>query len=290
MFTGSMTALITPFNDGGIDEAALKALVRHQLDNGTHGLVSVGTTGEACTLTKLEYERVVDIVAHEAGGQVPVIAGAGSNNPEESKHYAGLAAKAGANAVLHVVGYYNRPNQEGIYQHFKSLHETTPLPILAYNVPPRTIIDILPTTMARIAELDSVIGVKDATADLARPLQERRLIKKDFCFLSGEDPTAVAYNANGGHGCISVSANVAPALCAQLQEACARYDFKTALQIQLRLMPLHQALFTEPSPAGAKYACSLIGLNNAQCRLPIVALRKNTKNTIEAAMSSIGLI
>ena len=142
----------------------------------------------------------------------------------------------------------------------------------------------------RSAELDSVIGVKDATADLARPLQERRLIKKDFCFLSGEDPTAVAYNANGGHGCISVSANVAPALCAQLQEACAQYDFKTALQIQLRLMPLHQALFTEPSPAGAKYACSLIGLNNAQCRLPIVALRQKTKNTIEAAMSAIGLL
>lgn len=290
MFTGSMTALITPFNGRNIDESALKALVRHQLDNGTHGLVPVGTTGEASTLSKQEYERVIDIVVQENAGQVPIVAGAGSNNPEDSKQNAQVAAKAGANAVLHVVGYYNRPNQEGIYQHFKALHESTPLPILAYNVPPRTIVDILPNTMARIAELDSVIGVKDATADLSRPLQERKLIKKDFCFLSGEDPTAVAYNVNGGHGCISVSANVAPELCAQLQNACTEYDYKVAQQIQLRLLSLHQALFIEPSPAGVKYACSLLGLNKAQCRLPIVELRQETKNKIQTAMSAIGLL
>lgn len=289
MFNGSLVALITPFNNEGVDEKALKALVRYHLDNGTHGLVPVGTTGEASTLSKKEHERVIDIVVHEVSGQLPVIAGAGSNNPTEAIGYADHAADVGADAVLHVMGYYNRPNQEGIFQHFKQLHETTRLPIIAYNVPPRTIIDILPETMARIAQFDTVVGVKDATADLSRPLRERLLIEKDFCFISGEDPTAVAYNANGGQGCISVTANVAPSLCAKVQESCALCDFKTARELQLKLMPLHQVLFSEPSPAGVKYACSLLGLNNADCRTPITELRTTTKQKIKEIMQSLEL-
>jgi len=188
------------------------------------------------------------------------------------------------------MGYYNRPNQEGIFQHFKLLNKTTELPIIVYNVPARSVIDILPETMARIAALTNVVGVKDATADLSRPLRERQLIDGDFCFLSGEDPTAVAYNAHGGQGCISVSANVAPALCAQLQKACADKNFDLALELQLQLLPLHRALFLEPSPAGVKYACSLLGLNGPDCRLPIVELRETTKSTIKKSMDTLELI
>jgi len=290
MFNGSIPALITPFLGNEIDEKALRRLVRFHIDNGTNGIVAVGTTGEASTMSHDEHNRVVDIVINEVGGQIPVIAGAGSNNPAEAVQYANHAASVGADAVLHTLGYYNRPNQEGIYQHFKLLDESTNLPILAYNVPARAVIDILPNTMARIAALANVVGVKDATADLSRPLRERQLIDGDFCFLSGEDPTAVAYNAHGGQGCISVSANVAPALCSQLQQACAERKFDQALEIQLQLMPLHSALFLEPSPAGAKYACSLLGLNEPACRLPIVELRNTTKNSIRSAMQGLELI
>ena len=291
MFQGSMVALITPFDGEGVDEASLRKLVRHHLDHGTHAIVAVGTTGEATTLSKPEYKRVVEISVQETAGQIPVIAGAGSNNPTDAIAYAEIAADVGADAVLHVMGYYNRPNQEGIYQHFNLLNQTTRLPIIAYNVPPRTIIDIQPDTMAKIATLENVVGVKDATCDLSRPLKERVLIgDRDFCFLSGEDPTTVAYNANGGVGCISVSANVAPALCAQLQTLCAEQDFKSALEMQLELMPLHQSLFIEPSPAGAKYAASLLGLCNDTCRTPIVELEQQTKVAIQNAMSNLSLI
>ncbi len=290
MFSGSIVALITPFSNDAIDETALARLVRFHLDNGTHGIVPVGTTGEAPTLTHREHERVIEVVVQEVAGQVPIIAGTGSNNPAVAATYAEHAAKVGADAALHVVGYYNRPNQEGIYQHFKALDKTTALPIIAYNVPPRTVIDILPETMARLATLPSVVGVKDATCDLSRPLRERRLIQNEFCFLSGEDPTAVAYNAHGGRGCISVTANVAPALCAQLQTACANQQFELALDIQMRLMPLHQALFLEPSPAGVKYACSLLRLNDPTCRLPVVELAPASKKAIEVAMRSLELV
>lgn len=221
---------------------------------------------------------------------MPVIAGAGSYNPIQAISYTDHAALAGADGVLHVMGYYNRPNQDGIYQHFKALNGATDLPILVYNVPSRAVIDILPETMARIATLESVMGVKDATCDLSRPLREQALIENNFCFLSGEDPTAVAYNAHGGQGCISVTANVAPKLCAQLQEACASQQFQLALDIQLRLMLLHEALFIEPSPAGVKYACSLLHLNGPACRLPIVALTETTKNLIKKAMRRLELI
>ena len=290
MFNGSLVALITPFSGNAIDEAALARLVRFHLDNGTHGMVPVGTTGEAPTLASKEYERVIEIVVHEVAGQVPVLAGAGSNNTSQAISYANRAASVGADGVLHAMGYYNRPNQEGIYQHFAALDQTTELPIIAYNVPARSVVDILPDTMARLATLESVIGVKDASCDLSRPIRERLLIDKDFCFLSGEDPTAVAYNAHGGRGCISVTANVAPALCAQMQDACAKQEFELALDIHLRLMPLHRALFAEPSPAGVKYAGSLLELNEATCRLPIVKLTEVTKSLIESTMRDLELL
>lgn len=234
---------------------------------------------------------MIETVVSENNTHLPVIAGAGSNDPAHAIHCAGLAAQQAADAVLHVMGYYNRPNQEGIYQHFKALNSSTSLPIFAYNVPPRTIVDIEPETMARIARLPHVIGVKDATCDLSRPIRESLLInKKDFVFLSGEDPTAVAYNASGGQGCISVTANIAPALCVQMQQACAASDYRLALEIQRRLMPLHRVLFREPSPAGVKFACSLLGLCEPDCRLPIVPLTDSTKLSIKQVMTRLKLI
>lgn len=290
MFNGSIVSLITPFANNELDEKALARLVQFQLENGTHGIVPVGTTGEAPTLSRSEYKRLLEILVHEVAGQIPIIAGAGSYNPVDAIAYTKIATEAGVDGVLHVMGYYNRPNQEGIYQHFKALNDAADLPIVVYNIPPRAVIDILPETMARLAKLSSVMGVKDSTGDLSRPLQERLLIKGDFCFLTGEDQTVVSYNANGGQGCISVTANVAPQLCAQLQEACANDQYQLAREIQLRLMPLHQALFLEPSPAGVKYACSLLGFNEAFCRLPIVELTHPTKRAIEKAMEELALI
>lgn len=290
MFSGSLVALITPFAGDTIDEAALRRLVRFHLDHNTNALVPVGTTGEAPTLTPDEHTRVVEIVVSEAGGQVPVIAGAGSYDPAQAISHTRHATAAGADAALHVMGYYNRPNQEGIYQHFKMLHDATELPLLAYNIPPRAIIDILPETMARLSALERVVGVKDSTCDLSRPLKERRLIEGPFCFLTGEDQTAVAYNANGGQGGISVTANVAPALVAQMQQACRDLRFDEALHVQRRLMPLHEALFLEPSPAGAKYACSLLGLCAPHCRVPIVEPTEATKAAIKTAMDELDLL
>lgn len=290
MFHGSITALVTPFADGLLDSAALARMVKHQLDSGSQGLVPVGTTGESPTLSSAEHHRAIEVVVQEVSGQVPVIAGAGSNNTAEAIAYNQHAAKVGADAALHVMGYYNRPNQEGIFQHFQALDKAGDLPMLAYNVPARAVIDIQPETMARLARLPTVVGVKDATCDLSRPLRERALIAKPFCFLSGEDPTAVAYNANGGVGCITVTANVAPALSQQMQQACADQDFKLALKLQLQLMPLHRALFIEPSPAGVKYACSLLGLCEPACRLPMVDLEDETKFAIRSAMLSVGLL
>ncbi len=293
MFTGSIVALITPFQNGEIDKPALKSLVRYHLDKGSHGLVPVGTTGESATLSFKEQGEVLNLVVSEVASQVPVIAGAGSNNTQESIALTKQAAQAGVDGLLHVVGYYNRPSQEGIYQHFAALNEATELPILAYNVPRRTIVDILPETMARLASLSQVVGVKDASCDLARPLLEADLMgeqAENFCFLSGEDPLAVAYNVHGGQGCISVTANIAPTLSAKMQEACQRGDFVTALDIQKSLMGLHQALFVEPSPAGVKYAASLLGLCDESCRLPIVSLTTETKIQIREAMEVLDLL
>lgn len=287
MFNGCFTALITPFRDGQLDEPALRKLVRFQLDHGIHGLVPMGTTGESPTVSAQEHKRVVDVVVQETAGQVPVIAGAGSNNPQEAIEYARHAQQAGADAVLAVAGYYNRPSQEGLYQHFKALHDATAIPILVYNIPPRTIVDIQPDTLARIAELPRIVGIKDACGDLGRICHERQRIRKPFSFLSGDDITALAYNANGGNGCISVTSNVLPAQCAQLQSLCAAGHFAAALALHEQLVPLHAAVFREPSPAGIKYAASLLDLCSEECRLPMVALAESSRAAIGRALADV---
>ena len=290
MFRGSLVALLTPFDGEQIDEAALRRLVDWHIAEGTHGLVPVGTTGESPTLSHDEHCRVIQIVAEQAAGRVPVIAGAGSNNPVEAIGYSKCAQEAGADATLHVAGYYNRPNQDGLYAHFKMLHDATELPIIVYNIPPRAVVDIKPETLARMAELPRIVGVKDATGDLMRPLAERQLINKEFAWLSGEDGTAVAYNIGGGSGCISVSANIAPRLCAQVQELMFEGKWQAARELQDKLIPLHQAMFIEPNPAGPKYALSLLGMAKADCRIPVVPLQDSTKARIREAMENLQLI
>jgi len=290
MFRGSYVALITPFTNGTLDEAALRKMVNWQIENGTHGLVPVGTTGESPTLTEAEHKRVIEIVVEETAGRVPVIAGAGSNNPLEAVEYSRHAHAAGADPILSPPGYHNRPNHERLYQQFKMIHDAIDIPVIIYNIPPRAVVDVLPETMARLAELPRVSGVKDATGDLSRISQERLQVQGEFSYLSGEDLTAMAYRANGGHGCISVTANVAPALCAQMHEACDRGDFATALEIQDRLAPLHNALFAEPSPAGVKYAASLLGLCGGEARLPIVPMSEAGRANVKAALETAGLL
>ena len=290
MFRGSITALVTPFRDGQLDEAALRKMVRFQIEQGSHGLVPVGTTGESPTLSEEEHKRVIEITVEECAGQIPVIAGAGSNNPIEAIKYSLHAQQAGADATLHVAGYYNRPNQEGLYQHFKMVHDATELPIILYNIPPRTIVGLDVDTMARLAELPRVVGVKDATGDVTRILTERQRITKPFSYLSGDDIASVAYSVGGGHGCISVTSNVAPALVSQLHELCLNGDYAAAKSLQDRLVPLHKALFLEPNPAGAKYAASLLGLCSEECRLPVVALSDASKAAIRSAMEALELI
>ena len=290
MFKGSIVALITPFRDGQVDEDALRRLVNWHVEQGTDGIVPCGTTGESPTLSHDEHNRVVEIVVKEVSGRIPVIAGAGSNNTAEAILLTQHAQDAGADGVLHVAGYYNRPNQEGLYQHFKAVHDASDLPIIVYNIPPRAIVDILPETMARMANLPRIVGVKDATGDVARVSRERLLLGDGFCQLSGEDGTALAYNAQGGDGCISVTANVAPKLCAEFQKACTAGNYVQALGMHENLMPLHIALFLEPSPAGTKYAASLLGLCEAEARLPVVPLTKSTAERVEAALKDVGLL
>jgi 4-hydroxy-tetrahydrodipicolinate synthase len=290
MFCGSYVALITPFRNGVLDEVALRRMVNWQIENGTRGLVPMGTTGESTTVSEEEHKRVVAIVVEEAGGRVPIIAGAGSNNPAEALVYARYAQEIGADGILCVAGYYNRPSQEGLYEHFKYIHDATNIPIIVYNIPPRAIVDISPQTMARLAALPRVIGVKDATRDLSRISQERLLIDKPFSYFSGEDMTAVAYDAMGGNGCISVTANICPMLCSELQSACSEGNYKRALELHETLMPLHQALFEEPSPSGVKYAASLLGLCSDEVRLPMVPLRDHTKANLRSTMQRLELI
>ena len=290
MIHGSIVALITPFRDGRLDEDALCKMVEWHIEQGTHGIVPVGTTGESPTLSHDEHCRVIELVVKQAAGRVPVIAGAGSNNPIEAIEYTRVAERAGANATLHVAGYYNRPNQEGLFHHFKMVHDETNIPIILYNIPPRAIVDIQPQTMARLAELPRIIGVKDATGDLSRPWAERQLIKKPFTWLSGEDATAVAYNVGGGTGCISVTANVAPKLVAEVQNLALAGEWQAARELQDKLIPLHQAMFAEPSPAGAKYAVSLLGLCSEECRLPVMPLSEATRERIRSAMQALNLL
>ena len=290
MFQGSIVALITPFRQGQLDEAALARLVEWHIEQGTHGIVPVGTTGESPTLTHDEHCRVVELVVKLVAGRIPVIAGAGSNNPVEAIEYTRYAEQMGADATLHVAGYYNRPNQEGLYHHFKAVHDATTKPIIVYNIPPRAIVDVQPATLARLAELPRIAGVKDATGDLARPWVERQLIKKPFARLSGEDATAVAYNIGGGQGCISVTANVAPKLVAEVQNLALAGEWQAARELQDKLIPLHQAMFAEPSPAGAKYAVSLLGLCSEECRLPVMPLSEATRERIRSAMQALNLL
>ena len=291
MIHGSIVALITPFRDGKLDEDALRKMVAWHVEQGTDGVVPVGTTGECPTLTPEEHCRVIEITAEIAKGKMTIIAGAGSNNPIEAIEYTKVAEKYGADATLHVAGYYNRPNQEGLYQHFKTVHDATNIPIVLYNIPGRAVVNILPETVARLAELPRVVGIKDATGNLDRPWIERQLVKKpDFVWLSGEDSTAVSYNVAGGTGVISVTANIAPKLVAEVQALTAAGDYTKARVQQDKLMRLHKLMFKEPSPAGAKYAASLLGLCTEECRLPIMPLSAETKAEIKAAMSELGLI
>lgn len=290
MFKGSIPALITPFKDGALDEATFSRFVEWQITEGSHGLVPVGTTGESPTVSHDEHRRVVEICVETANKRVPVIAGAGSNSTAESIELAQHAKRIGADAVLVVMPYYNKPTQEGLYQHIKAINDTVDIPIVLYNVPGRTVSDMQVDTMARCAKLKNVVGVKDATANLARASLQRAACGDDFIMVSGEDATALGFNAHGGTGCISVTANVAPALCSQFQEACLKGDYATALSIQDRLMPLHDALFVETSPGPVKYAAAQLGFGDGFARLPMVPIADATRKLVDDAMAHAGLL
>ena len=291
MFKGSFTALITPFKGGKVDEAAFKRLVDWQIAEGTHGLVPVGTTGESPTLSHEEHKEVVELCIKTARKRVPVIAGAGSNSTEEAIDFTRHAKEAGADAVLHSTGYYNKPTQDGLYRHFKAINDAVDIPIILYNVPVRTIVDIKVDTMARCAELKNVVGVKDATANVARVTNQRLACGKDFVQLSGEDGTVLGFMAHGGYGCISVTSNVAPRLCADFQNACLEGKWARALELQDKLMPLHDALFIETNPAPVKYAAWLLGvIGSPECRLPLAPLMEPTKKAVDDALKSVGLL
>jgi 4-hydroxy-tetrahydrodipicolinate synthase len=291
MFKGSLVALITPMRaDGSIDEKAFATLVDWQIKEGTHGVVPVGTTGESPTLSHDEHRRVVEIAIEVAKGRVPVIAGAGSNSTEEAIALTRHAKEAGADAALIVTPYYNKPTQEGMFLHYTAIADAVDLPIIIYNIPPRSVVDMSVETMARLSKHPNIVGVKDATANLTRPLHTRRACGDDFCQLSGEDHTALSYNAAGGHGCISVTANVAPRLCGEMQTAWAEGRLKDAMTIQNRLVPLHDALFSETSPGPVKYAASLMGKTSERCRLPLAPLMEPTRARVKAAMTEVGLL
>ncbi len=290
-FHGSLVALITPFKDGKVDEPALERMIEWHIAQGTNAIVPTGTTGESPTLSAKEHERVVALTVEIANHRVPVMAGAGSNNTIEAIHYSQEAEKAGADGLLHVAGYYNKPSQRGLYEHFKAVHDNCSLPIFIYNIPGRAVVNVQPETVAKLAELPRIAGIKDATGDLARPWIERSLIKReDFTWLSGEDATQVSYCAAGGHGCISVTANIAPALVAQVQQLCAENRYPEARALQDKLLPLHQLMFKEPSPAPVKYAASLLGLCAEEARLPIVPLSEPYRIAIKDEMQKLGLL
>lgn len=290
MFKGSIVALITPFRYGKVDEKAFQELVEWQISEGTQGLVPCGTTGESPTLSHAEHKMVVELCISTAAGRVPVIAGTGSNSTSEAIELTHHAKEAGADAALIVTPYYNKPTQEGMYQHYQSIHDAVDLPIIIYNIPPRSVVDMSVATMARLAELPNIVGVKDATSQIARVSATRLMIGSDFCQLSGEDATALAVLAHGGHGCISVTANIAPRMCAEFHDAWADGRPADALDYQDRLMPLHSALFIESSPAPVKYGASLLGRCTDEVRLPLVGIMDETKKKVRVAMQSAGLI
>jgi 4-hydroxy-tetrahydrodipicolinate synthase len=289
-FRGSLTALVTPFKNGVVDEKAFRGLVAWQIGEGTNGLVPVGTTGESPTLSHDEHNQAVQWCVEEARGRVPVIAGAGSNSTREAVDLARHAESAGADAVLVVTPYYNKPTQEGLYQHFKAINDAIGIPIIIYNIPSRSVIDMSVDTMKRLCELKNIAGVKDATASMVRVSQQRAALGAQFNQLSGEDATALGFMAHGGHGCISVTSNVAPRLCAEFQSACRRGDYVAALNLQDKLMPLHHNLFIETNPAPAKYALSVLGKCAETVRLPLVTLSDKSKTAVREAMVHAGLV
>ncbi|UWQ90695.1 4-hydroxy-tetrahydrodipicolinate synthase [Rhodobacteraceae bacterium M382] len=290
MFKGSMPALVTPFRNGELDLETLKRLVEWHIAEGSTGLVPVGTTGESPTLTHEEHETVVEEVVKTAAGRVPVIAGAGSNNTIEAIRFVEFAQRVGADAALVVTPYYNKPTQRGMMAHFTALHDCADLPIFIYNIPGRSVVDMTPATMGELAKLPRIVGVKDATGDLARVSQQRGSCGADFIQLSGEDATALGFNAHGGVGCISVTANVAPKLCAEFQQATLAGDYAKALAYQDKLMPLHEAIFIEPGLVGAKYALSKLGMCSEEVRSPLTGLEDSTKAAIDAAMDHAGIL
>jgi 4-hydroxy-tetrahydrodipicolinate synthase len=289
-FRGSFTALVTPFKNGAVDEKVFRDLVDWQIAEGTNGLVPVGTTGESPTLSHEEHKEVVEWCVDQARGRVPVVAGAGSNSTAEAIDFAQHAERAGADAVLIVTPYYNKPTQEGLYQHFKAINDAIGIPIIIYNIPARSVIDMSVDTMKRLYELKNIAGVKDATANMTRVSQQRAVLGEDFNQLSGEDITGLGFMAHGGHGCISVTSNVAPRLCAEFQSACLKGDFAAALKLQDKLAPLHVNLFVETSPAPIKYALSLIGKCANVLRLPMVAATEKAQVAVREAMVHAGLI
>ena len=290
MLRGSITALITPFANGAVDEKAFSAFVDWQIKEGSHGLVPMGTTGESPTVSHEEHRRVIEICVDVADRRVPVIAGAGSNSTDEAVSLTRFAEDIGADAVLSVVPYYNKPTQEGLFQHFSAVAKATTLPILLYSVPGRTVVDVSVDTMARLRDAHSnIVGVKDATASMEKASLTRSKLGPDFVLLSGEDMTALGFMAHGGHGCISVTANVAPKLCAEFQDACLRGNFDRARELHDKLMPLHDAMFCEPSPAGAKFGASLLGHCTPEVRLPLIELTETGRAQVKAAMKGCGL-
>ncbi|BAF87241.1 4-hydroxy-tetrahydrodipicolinate synthase [Azorhizobium caulinodans] len=290
LFRGSFTALVTPFRDGALDEKAFRDLVEWQIAEGTNGLVPVGTTGESPTLSHDEHKRVIEWAVSQAAGRVPVMAGAGSNDTATAIEFSQHAEKVGAQGLLVVTPYYNKPSQEGLYQHFAAIAKAVSLPIFIYNIPARSVIDMSVETMARLREFPNIVGIKDATANMSRVSLQRQTLGKDFIQLSGEDITALGFNAHGGVGCISVTANVAPRLCAEFQAACTRGDYAAALAIQDKLVPLHTALFVETNPSPTKYALSVLGKMAEDVRLPMVPVSEPTKAVVKSAMVHAGLI
>ncbi|CAO3406724.1 4-hydroxy-tetrahydrodipicolinate synthase [Azospirillum largimobile] len=290
MFHGSIVALLTPFKGGKVDEKAFQSFVEWQVAQGTHGLVPCGTTGESPTLSHEEHNRVVELCIEAAGGKVPVMAGTGSNSTDEAIALTRHAKQAGAQAALVVTPYYNKPSQEGLYQHFKAIHDAADLPIFIYNIPGRSVVDMSVATMARLAKLPNIVGVKDATADLSRPSRLLQEVDPDFIQLSGEDATALAFNAQGGVGCISVTANIAPALCSAMQTAWANGDLKEAFRLRDVLSPLHDSMFVETSPAPVKFAASLLGLASDEVRLPLVPASEAARAAVRGAMTKAGLL
>jgi 4-hydroxy-tetrahydrodipicolinate synthase len=290
MFQGSICALITPFKDGKVDIAAFEAQIERHIEQGTHGLVPCGTTGESPTLSHQEHERVVEVCVKAAAGRIPVMAGTGSNSTAEAIELTRHAASIGANAALVVTPYYNKPNQEGLYAHFKALNDCTDIPLYIYNIPARSVIDMSVDTMARLAKLPNIAGVKDATGDMNRVSRQYLAMGSGFNQLTGDDGTALGFMAHGGSGCISVTANVAPAQCAAFQNACLESDFQKARELHNQLMPLHDALFADTSPAPVKYAASLLNLCSGELRLPLVEVSREVGHKVKQALESVGLL